>query len=166
MGGCLRDGIQRNVQVVAISDDVSIDRAGDEMDEEGDEKNEILPPLVSLYPSYSLLPITTINASNLDTADDSDGRSHLLEACGKVVSKAGIEVDIEFLCNRFSVNIWASLWGIVRSKGVSFDEFMAVWETWYNSRPAKSRAFDVTKEKEILQNLKNYEIKEVSSDYD
>lgn len=63
--GCLRDGIQRNVQVVAISDDVSIDRAGDEMDEEGDEKNEILPPLVSLYPSYSLLPITTINASNL-----------------------------------------------------------------------------------------------------
>ena len=43
---------------------------------------------------------------------------------------------------------------------------MAVWETWYNSRPAKSRAFDVTKEKEILQNLKNYEIKEVSSDYD
>ena len=56
--GCLRDGIQRNVQVVAISDDVSIDRAGD-------EKNEILPPLVSLYPSYSLLPITTISASNL-----------------------------------------------------------------------------------------------------
>ena len=67
--GCLRDGIQRNVQVVAINDDLSIDRAGDEMDE-GDEKNETLPPLVSLYPSYSLLPITTINASNLGDSFD------------------------------------------------------------------------------------------------
>ena len=65
--GSLKDGIQRNIQVVAVGSEVTSNSDSQKNDQEKqqDAQEEARSPLISLYPSYVLEPARASDAFNL-----------------------------------------------------------------------------------------------------
>jgi len=119
--GVIREGIQRNVEVVAV----------------GGPRNG----QVSLYPAYVLVPATR------QTVITDRDLSLLHATIRHFLASHGFTIDVDQLIATFNGNVWSRVLDLATSvKGIHKDVVVGAWEAWNRERdlswPREEPTFD------------------------
>jgi hypothetical protein len=136
--GRICEGVQRNVEVVAIND--LSDR-----------------PLVSLYPSYFLAP--ACKETTLASARDMEVLTDLIK---KTASRCSLTLDIDEVIKSAKLQAWANVWSSC-APVMGVDEFLAAHDEW--AQWQREKDWDIAQEETKLAELAERESEAESADH-